>query len=373
MITTSTRLSKIWNSLGDFWGPFEDKQTVENWWESSTSLVADLYQKSYWIHYSKSIKYLSPVISGIDHNFNLYWGDTLSSLSGLLNMDSEGAANPELGVIVDIPANGSSSMGYVDEDNPFSTEGLSENNQWSFSTDKQYMVFPAPDDDLIINANQTNINYTTIYLSGISILNPFLFDYWGKVADVDIDLYLDEDYDHNIFLINNTVIEDAFAYPVFYKYFIWAMIYLRKQAYSLDVLENLIGIGYGVPFSFESGVVYSVTEGQDPTEPGFIKISGQAWDTITYTIPFRYNGSYAVSVGETTAPFQLLLSGIYLDDYITDSGLINDYANSGITGYSTMVLTKACHASGLSYNEAFISGLIEDVVPQGINLHYRII
>lgn len=363
------QLSRIWNHLGDFWGRFEDKEVVEEWWSAGLEEVMNLYKTSYWVHYGKSIHYLSPIISGIDYYFKVYYGDTTPALSGLLNINISGEYNPGIGALVNIAQ--LTNIYYVDEDNPFVEEILVSGTDYNINNaDREYIVFTSPSSPFTPMANQGNINYGVLHASGTSIVNPFLFNYWGRMVGIDIDNYTNGIYDNEYpWIVDGTSLSSDYRTLMYYKYFIGAMVYLRKQAYSLDVIENLLGIGYGLPFTFESGVVTQTAVLLDNT---IIGISGETGNII-YRFPTSVVGLHNVSVSDSVDTFQLLISGFQLDDYISNSGLIADYAATGIAQYSTLVLTRTEAVSGLSHNETFVSGIIEDILPQGTQLHYRII
>lgn len=360
----NTQLSQIWNHLGDFWGRFEDKDTVENWWESAMSVLNTMYKTSYWVGYSKSIRYLPPIISGVDFYFPIYYGDTIPSMSGILNINVSGEYNPGVGAIIGIDQ--LTNIYYVDEDNPFTEVIIASGTNYDMSADREYLTFVDHETDLEPNANQSNINYCMLYASGTSIVNPFLFNYWGRLVGVDINNYLNENYSSYLSSIDGIACSEAQKYLYYYKYFIWAMLHLRKKAYTLDVIENLIGISYGLPFAFESGIVTSVAANGADTD---IAISGEI-GSVVYTIPDVVDSYISVVADEAVDTFQLLVSGFELDDYVSDPTLVDYYADSGISRYSTTVLTIPEGLSGIAQNEVFSSGLMDDILPEGVRLFY---
>ena len=128
-----------------------------------------------------------------------------------------------------------------------------------------------------------------------------------------------------------------------------------------------------MPFAFESGVVHN-KDGPDESGLYTFTVSGADAEVYhNYQIPSGLGNYLTINNGDAVTAFQVFASGFYVDDYVSDSGLMNDYADSGITAYSTVVLSRVPDVSGLSYSTTFVSGLIEDTVPKGINLHYRII
>jgi len=363
----NTQLSQIWNHLGDFWGKFEDKDTIENWWESFNSLVSDLYKKSYWTHYSKSIKYLSPIISGLDFYLPVYYGDTIPNLSGLLNINVSGEYNPQIGAIADI--GNLINIYYESESVPFAEEELVENTNYTISANKEYITFvDYPDTDpFTATANQSNVNYGLLYMSGVSIVNPFLFNYWGRIANVDIDLYLDSTYNNYVTTVNGIEYTQIQKDLTFYKYFIWSLIYLRKKAYTFDTIENLLGIVYGFPFAYESGLVTDISAlGMGHT----ITISGEIGE-IVYSLDEPLDNFIAVSEADEISSFQLLVSGFEYNDYISDSGLICTYASGEVDRYSTTVITIPDIISGTLSEANAISGLIESVIPEGLLVYHH--
>jgi len=360
----STQLSQTWNHLGDFWGKFEDRDIVDNWWEAAMSAITDMYKKSYWTSYSRSIKYLDPIISGLDYYFPVYYGDTIPSMSGLLNINVSGEYNPGIGSILNIDS--LVNVYYQNEENPFTEEVIESGTQYNLSTNREYITFEDHETDLTTNANQSNINYSMLYASGTSIINPFLFNYWGRLVDVDINNYLDGDYNSYLTSINSRLCTTNEKDLIFYKYFIWALIHLRKKAYTLDTIENLLGISYGLPFAFESGVVTDISASGDDTA---ITISGELGN-IVYTIPNIVDNYIILGEDDAVDTFQLLVSGFILDDYISDLSLIDTYASGTARKFSTLVLTIPSALSGLSYKETIASGVVEDVIGEGVQLFY---
>jgi len=206
-----------------------------------------------------------------------------------------------------------------------------------------------------IEYNSANISFenaekflaqTSICL--LPILGSIYFPGYGESNPNDIisnDLYTP----HISGWSNMDYYDQRRLYATHLSQLMYALSNIGRQEPTMSGINHCLSLAYGLPFNYEAGVVTDI--GDDGFNK-YLKIG----DT-SYQVPAIMNLLY--SMGETVEQFAILVSGMHIDDYISNSGIINPIlAEEGsITEFDVFTQQLGKNSSGLKV----IKSIIEDV------------
>lgn len=141
-----------------------------------------------------------------------------------------------------------------------------------------------------------------------------------------------------------------------------AIILKMRQGLSMSRLQDVISLYYNVPFSYDAGVIES---GQSANS---IKIG-----TLEYEIPATL--TLLKSIGNSVNKFEILCSGVGINDYVSNPGIIATIS-SGQSFYYTIGVHVPTEVSNLSYYTPYItpvsdvSTLLNNICPPGTVYKY---
>ncbi len=321
-------VSVLWDAIGSSWENFQDKSTVEAFWQGLASGIDAANQLNLEVQKSRSLPYMSPTIdSGPDEYYWVYSGlstdltvEPLAS-GGLFayQIDDWTYSIPEITSIYKY--RGVTYSGIYNENVDYTISGM---NHIIWGT-------TPPDYDQRFGDKGVMVGYAR----HVYRLNPVLMNVWARncgftYSDLtSYSTYGNDQYDH-------------------LKMLVWALITNRMRGPSIKMLKDAFGISRGMPFAYNAGELTSHVIGGYP-----ILTIGED----TYILP---SGMVPIPDG-TVNKFDLLASGLNLWDYVTNAGLVNGYSNS-YNRRNTLVYQINSTLSGLSYShdfhDVYVSGLM---------------
>lgn len=138
----------------------------------------------------------------------------------------------------------------------------------------------------------------------------------------------------------------------------WANAVMLKFATgpTLKNLRNGLALLYNYPFSYENGRVANI-------ESNHITITGNS--SYTYYIPEAL--SIVLTSGDYISKYDLLCSGIAIDDYISNSGLLTSF-NIPNSFYSTISINTSSVPNTLAFCPEYIEFFKSAIIPPHINI-----
>ena len=141
-----------------------------------------------------------------------------------------------------------------------------------------------------------------------------------------------------------------------------AILLKMRQGLSMSRLQDVISLYYNVPFSYDAGVIES---GQSANSI----IIG----TLEYIIPETL--TLLKSVGDSVNKFEILCSGVGINDYVSNPGIISTIS-SGQSFYYTLGVHVPAEVANLSYYIPYVapvsdvSNLLNNICPPGTIYKY---
>ena len=164
-----------------------------------------------------------------------------------------------------------------------------------------------------VNNLQRNTFVAPSSLSVAPVLKEFYFPTFGK-EDV-LDLFgnrkynsKDPNYD------TSTDKEKALLYAKHLKFFTWAYSLALRKAPTMSNIKQLWALVNDYPFSYYGGTVSSIT--------GSVITIDNSEETRSYDI--GNEASHIFSVNDEVKKFDILCDGVTVEDYYSDSNLINN-------------------------------------------------
>jgi len=358
---SSSNVSELWDYLGTVWGnlSLEDKEFVEQLWSAYVSAVDVLSNKVIELENDRSPTTIDAVLIEED-NFNdvIYgtsdddiYGDLINTyaVSGLICYDLEGLVISVSGII---------NYHYVDEENDFVAEALTEGVDYTLSGYNTLIFLNSP--PFTVSVDYPSLYRSVIYIQRTEKVNPTLFRLWDEQVGFTSERFINEDYEC---WSANTSGTRAFENDKanHYKMIIEALRYWAMQKPTLTSIQNSLGISRGLPFSYDSGLVAFEDIGTG-TKPYTLVVG----DQILY-FSTTSGLEYTIS-GQSVGKFKLLVDYFNLYDYTTSGELIEAYSDASLADVRNrlVLLTNSGLISDfpLSYNAAFYTDFKKRVVPK---------
>jgi len=252
---TIDNVSELWDHLGSVWGnlSLEDKAFVEELWKSYNNVVSQLYGELQNVKNNRNVNDIDPLIV---ENYNFYdiiyatsdddkYGDlinTFTTASGLVGFS--------LGEMV-LSVSGVINYHYVDENNPWVPEELEENVDYVISGYNSIIFLNNP--PFALSEDYPVLQRSVIYIESIYKVNPALFRLWGKQLEFNSDIYVNDSYNcWSQYTSGLNFDSDKIEH---YRQIIRALRFWSFQPPTVKSVENSVGISYGLPFAYESGLV----------------------------------------------------------------------------------------------------------------------
>lgn len=332
MPTYKRELTELWAYLGDAWGKFGDKATIEAIW-AGTAAGADLVMDRVLdVQNSRSLEYMPPTLEDGPEMFTIIESgihtNTVPTESGLFKhyIEDWTLSIPTLTQTYNVVSSG--------VDNTY-TEGV----DYVVSGMNSIVWLIEPEWDL----RYPSMHVLTLHAESIVRINPVLMNLWARL----VSLELDDFNQYNIFQTNTT----ANKYKHL-KYFIWALAYKRLQSPTIKTIEDGLNIAAGMPFAYDAGTatVSYVTDHYEITI-----------GTRTYVLPAGLTP--VISNGDTVKKFDILAKGIAVYDYYNNPAGITAVTNV-LTRYNTFIIqTTTAQASLVTKSADFYSEFKEKLLP----------
>lgn len=333
----SVDVTKLWDVLGSSWDNFQDKSTVEAFWQGLASGIDAANQLNLETQKSRSLLYMSPSIdTGPDEYYWVYSGLSTDLTVEIL------ASGGLFAYQVDDWTYSIPEITYSYKYQGVTYSGIyTENVDYTISGMNHIIWGPTPptydprfgDKGVLIG-----------YARHVYRLNPVLMNVWARNCGFTYDdfgsysNYGNNTYDH-------------------LKMLVWALITNRLRGPSIKTLKDAFGISRGMPFAYNAGDLTSATIG----DHSVVTVGDD-----TYVLP---SGMVPIPNGAVNK-FDLLASGLNLWDYVTNAGLVNGYTNA-YNRRNTLVYQIDSTLSGLSYSHDFHDAYVSGLMP--VQLQYFII
>jgi len=322
----------LWNYIGSVWSTYDDKPTMELFWEALNSGVMRGREYGADLQRSRSLPYMPPSFNIGPEFYNVTYSgvdDTWLTVRPTGSGTQFEFAIPEWSYSVptltyEYVYNGVTYSGVYNENTDYIVSGYNSIH-WlgaSPTADPRYPSY---------------IKRANLYAEKICVINPMLMNTWAIFCKFSINYYSDyltygqEKYQH-------------------LKMLIWALVHKQMQAPSIKNLRDMFAISRGMPFAYESGI-NSNTYVTDHYETSI--------GSYTYVLPA---GMTPVTAGTSIGTFDLIASGITLDDIHSNSGLVTNHSNS-YNRRNTLVFTLG---SGVTthYNTTFHDSYVNKIMPK---------
>lgn len=347
-------INKLWQSLGSFWATFEDKGLIEVVWQAYQDILTEKYKEAYQLNLSKSLQYMPEYWIMHHYYYDIIFDYSATSCSGLVNTSIiSGLYNYYVEDNIFSFPSGLYNWFYQDSDDERIQEHLVENTDYSiedFNRIEFKNIPPFSKDE-----NFLNFSHGKLYAPVVYLINPVLFNLFGKLVGIGREYLKDRTY--HSFQTTVPAAEQLKLDLLHFKYLIWAISYLKYQPPTINNLKKLYGIAKGVPFAYNSGIVEEISD---------------TTITIDETVHYVPSGLTAcVFEGQAIEMFDLLISGIEVYDWVNAPEQISGLAEQSWQMNSILEFLCAPSLDELDHSEAFVSGLMEKVVPKYLTIYYN--
>ena len=262
---TIDNISELWNYLGSVWGnlSLEDKAFIEEIWKAYSDVIQALGDDLTSIQTNRSIHDISPVITELDNYYDIIYDTTDDDTYGHLKntfLTPSGLIGYQFNDMV-IDVSGVVNYHYVDESNPWIVQTLVEGVDFVISGYNSIIFLNDP--PFTNSVDYPTLNRSTIYIGKLEKINPMLFRVWGEQLAFNSDIYVDESYD--CWSQETTGLTYKQNRAEHYRQIIRALRYWSFQVPTMKVMKHSTGIAYGLPFSYDSGILSHVVTELDPT------------------------------------------------------------------------------------------------------------
>lgn len=311
---TIDNISELWKYLGTVWGnlPLDDKTFIEELWKSYASCVSELSDELDVIKNNRGVSDISPIVTENDNYYDIIYATTDDDIYGdLVNtFTSDGLICYSLqGMVVSV--SGIINYHYVDEENTWVAEELTEDVDYVLSGYNTLIFLNDP--PFTASADYTTLSRSFIYIEKLEKVNPTLFRLWGAQAEFNSNIFVDESY--NCWSRYDSGTRDfELDKAAHYKQIIKGLRYWTFQQPTIKVIKNAVGIAYGLPFAYESGILTHSTGGREY----YAEINDQQlWVDNQTELDYIIEGSHD--------KFELLVDSFNVFDYISNSTLIEQH------------------------------------------------
>lgn len=324
--------SDIWNYIGSVWADYDDKETIENFWEALNSGITAVNTYTQEIQKSRSLSAMSPTFDIGPEFYNVTYSGVDESVLTVLPIGS--GTNFEF----PIPQWTYSIPTLVDE---YYYNGIRYSYTYNQGVDYTVSGYnaiywldtpPVPDPRYPATIARANL-----YAEHIYVINPVLMNTWAVFCG---------------FNINDFASYSTFGQPYYthLKMLIWALVYKQMQAPSIKNLRDALAISSGMPFAYSPGTTSSVNYGSYYT----VTVNG-----ITYTLP---PGLLPIADGTIVAQFDVIAAGIDLYDNATSPTIVSQYTNAYNVN-NTLVYDIGTSAAALPYSISFANTYMAKLWP----------
>ena len=337
----------FWNGLGSFWNNFEDRQTIEHFWEG---LLATFTESSKFIYQNYLSSFLEQSPDYWEHKY-LTFPITWSGLEdNRINNSYYFPIPDEYQGMIAIPTLSGLETGQVLEE--ITDYKIVDGNKIHFLNN----IYPDPDLRYGINSKKQGVN---LYAEIAYRLNPLITHLYSVLTDSDLIVtdsivHWPFTYDGEPAIPN---IEDELSFRLekakLINYISWGLYYLKQQRPSIQNLKRIYNILYNLPFSYQAGTV---------------SINGDNCTVGDYTYYLPGGESWSVVSGQELQRFELLTSGIEIKDRITDSALIGTTFKELENTYSFILNVNLSNRSSINttmlnnFNEKYVDKIWNYVV-----------
>ena len=263
---TADNISELWSYLGTVWGnlSLDDKTFMEQLWTAYVDVVEPLTDELVVIKENRSINDISPILTERDIYYDIIYAtsdddeygtliNTFTTPSGLYGFQLKDVVLDVSGVI---------NYHYVDEENPWVAEALVEGTDFIISGYNSLIFLNDP--PFTASVDYPSLSRSIIYINKLEKLNPALPRLWGKQIEANLEVFTDDSY--TCWSQYSSGLDYYQISAEHYRQIIRALTYWSKQVPTIKTIKHSVGIAYGLPFAYESGILTHYTTGDAPAE-----------------------------------------------------------------------------------------------------------
>lgn len=351
MVNFDTKLNAdFFNYLGSFWNqiPKEEKEIIRLYWSGLNSYNSKLYEGLYRSFLSKGIEYSPAFYSYTDKYYEVIFSGVgknvyqLTSTTSGVDKDYIYQVNnvleiPTLQHKIVEPSEGiNSTITYYSGVDFEIQEGRYIRFVSGITTRTDY-----------INSG-TDVTKSTLYAPNVLIQNPVIYGLFGNAVGFKESLFFNRTYTPNY--VTNGLSSGLRGTCEHYKSLIEALCKVSSYSPTVDNIVHGYQLARGAPFAHVSGIA---------------SVSGQQITLGTYVYSIPSGLPLVVSDGDAVNKFDILTSGVYLHDMISNSGLIKA-TYSGLSDFYNKYMIED-NLSGLNYSSSYLTDYMTIINPAGLN------
>ena len=319
-----TDVSTIWNSMSDAWSTLDGKDVIENIWATTYSGVSMLMQQMMDVQNSRSFEYMPRTLNSGPASYTFIYSGQNSQINVLAPTGSELFRYYIDPWTISIPSMTQTYLYYGTKITNTFIEGV----DYVISGMNTLLWLTTPSWD----QRYSGLEVITVIAPLVVSVNSVLMNSWGRMVNVDL----------NVFNSYNTFGNDQYLHL---KYFIWGLGYKGMQSPTIKTLQDGLSIARGFPFAYNSGTLTYVSSGNQ-----YLATVGADKYQIPNTLPMLPQGS-------VISQFDILTSGIKVDDYYSNPSLFNTLAK-----FNTIAI-ELTSGDTLPYNAELFSNVCEMILP----------
>lgn len=303
---------ELWSGLGDFWLDFENRDTVELFWDGMNESLKDLFKHKYYIDLSRSLFYLPEIWESGGFSITLYDGGPKDNR---INGEDKFKIDDKFFGAYSIPTLTGINTGQV------LTEGT-HYNIINYNT----IEFLALDADVTFDPSIVEYNTVKLYCDKVYRVNPLLLKLYRRITGVD-NFPIRENYYHpythdaGYYQDNKTYWDEKIKHL---RYMCWALFYLKLQRPTITNILWIFNVLYNYPFAYRAGTVTDITVSGSYNKVTILQDDGKS---EVYTLTNKF--VLSVEEGDVVKAFQPLSADLELWDYYSNQGEIEFNFTSG--------------------------------------------
>lgn len=336
---------ELWSGLGDFWLDFEDRDTVELFWDGMDESLKDLFKHKYYIDLSRSLFYMPEIWESGGFSITLYNGGTKDNrINGLdkFKIDDKYFGAYSIPTLTGIGTE------------QVLTEGT-HYNVINYNT----IEFLNLDADVTFDPSIAEYQTVKLYCDKIYRINPLLLKLYRRITGVD-EFPLKENFYHpythgtGSFQNNKAYWDEKIKHL---RYMCWALFYLKLQRPTMTNILWIFNVLYNYPFAYRAGTVTSIS-----TVGSYYHVTVLQDNGKNEIYVLRNSFTLSVSQGSEVKAFQPLSTELELWDHTSNPGEIEYFFTSG---HKYSIILAGLNKSTLvqpSEKESLVNNYVNDYI-----------
>jgi len=338
----------FWSGLADFYRDFEDRLTIENFWDGMLIVLKELFNDMHHVSLSRALEFTPHTWE--DHYFSIDIvasgvNDNRINETNYFGIDDEYFGIYSAPTLTGIPTD----------------QILTEGTDFEIINNNTLHIFDL--DALEYDTTNTAANIVKLYADTIYRVNPVILRFYRILAGLELLKIRERDYWPYTYSGADVVgVEDLKAFwdekSKMLKYMSWGVFYLKLKQPTIKNLEWILNILYNRPFVYKPGTVSSIAG-------NIVVIDNDDDTTDTYYLDGGY--TVAVAVSEVVSAFQPLASGIEILDNINDTATIEANFDEGEREYGIIVTDTTSDYSQNQYKTTVVTNFLENFLGKQYN------